>query len=126
MSSIFNTFRLYYLFLNYSASIDEWMISNEPPILVEAKLVLISSTVSDSKRVMNFELFGNSLTILNVIPVVNNTLLNWTLTPRLPEENEKQGFSVKITNGKFSEKPLIFSLTFEVFECKLPFFDNDI
>lgn len=98
------------------------MISNEPPILVEAKLVLVSSTVSDSKRVMNFELFGNSLTILNVIPIVNGTLLNWTLTPRLPEENVKQGFSVKITNGKFSNEPLIFSLTFEVFEYKLTYF----
>lgn len=90
------------------------MISEEPPILTEAKLVLISSTVSDMKREMNFALYGNSLTILNVIPVVNNTLLNWSLTPHLPDENVKQGFSVKITNGKFTDEPLIFSLFFEV------------
>ena len=91
------------------------MISEEPPILNEAKLVLVSSTISDLKHVMNFELFGNYLTILNVIPVANNTLLNWTLTPKLPEQNRKQGFSAKITNGKYSDEPLVFSLTFEVF-----------
>lgn len=102
------------------------MTSEEPPILNEAKLVLVSSTISDLKRVMNFELFGNSLTILNVIPVANSTLINWTLTPQLPEENEKQGFSAKITNGKFTDEPLIFSLTIKVNSIRIVYFDDDI
>lgn len=102
------------------------MTSEEPPILNEAKLELVSSTISDLKRVLNFELFGNSLTILNVIPVANSTLINWTLTPQLPEENEKQGFSAKITNGKFTDEPLIFSLTIEVYFMIIAYFNNDI
>lgn len=87
------------------------MVSEEAPILNEAKLVLLSTTIDDVIRVMNFELFGSYLTILNVIPVDNNTLLNWTLTPQLPEDNGMQGFTAKITNGKNTDESLMFSLT---------------